>query len=61
MQEGMSGSARKDARALSEIQRLVAAAGAEVRSMSKHDLNMLAGNRCVQEIVSSELCTRAFV
>lgn len=46
MQEGLSGANRKDARALTEIQRLAAAAGAETRTMSKHDLNMLSGNRC---------------
>jgi hypothetical protein len=46
MQEGMTGSQRKDARAVSEIQRLATAAGAELKTMSKHDLNMLSGNRC---------------
>lgn len=46
MQEGLTASARKDGKALGEIQRLAAAAGAEMRTMSKHDLNMLSGNRC---------------
>lgn len=48
MQEGLSTSARKDARAVSEIQRLATAAGAELKTMSKHDLNMLSGNRCAK-------------
>jgi hypothetical protein len=48
MQEGLSASGRKDARAVSEIKRLAAAAGAEFKTMSKHDLNMLSGNRWAQ-------------
>jgi hypothetical protein len=47
MQEGLSASRRKDARAMSDIKRLAAAAGAEFKTMSKHELNMLSGNRCV--------------
>jgi hypothetical protein len=46
MQEGLTASARKDTQAVTQIQRLAAAAGAELRTMSKHDLNMLSGNRC---------------
>jgi hypothetical protein len=45
MQEGLSPQQRKDARALSDIQRLVIDKGATIRSVSKHELNMLAGNR----------------
>jgi hypothetical protein len=46
MQEGLSPQQRKDKRALSDIQRLVIDRGATIRSVSKHELNMLAGNRC---------------
>jgi hypothetical protein len=46
MQEGLSPQQRKDTRALSDIQRMVIDKGATIRSVSKHELNMLAGNRC---------------
>jgi hypothetical protein len=71
MQEGLTASARKDAQAVTQIQRLAAAAGAELRTMSKHDLNMLSGNRCglgslgkllgdivVAVVTSRPLCSR---
>lgn len=45
VQEGVNPAARKDAAALSEIKRLAAAAGAVIRGVSKHELNMLSGNR----------------
>jgi len=45
MQEGLTAAARKDSKALSEVQRLAAAAGAEIKTLSKHDLNMLSDNR----------------
>jgi hypothetical protein len=45
VQEGLDPAARKDARALTDIKRLAEAAGAAVRGVSKHELNMLCGNR----------------
>lgn len=45
MQEGLTSAARKDGRALQDIQRLVDDAGLTVRTVSKHELNMLSGNR----------------
>lgn len=45
MQEGLTAAARKDSKSLSEVQRLAAAAGAEIKTLSKHDLNMLSDNR----------------
>ena len=51
MQEGMDLSARKDSRALQEIQTLAAAAGAPCRTHSKHDLNMLTDSRPHQGLV----------
>lgn len=47
LQEGLSPSARKDARAVADIRAMAEAAGAAVRNgISKHELNMLSGNRC---------------
>eukprot|EP00775_Hariotina_reticulata_P013568 gene13568-13694_t len=43
--EGLTTAARKDGRALQDIQRLVDDAGLTVRTVSKHELNMLSGNR----------------
>jgi hypothetical protein len=45
MQEGLTTAGRKDGRALQDIQRLVNDAGLTVRTVSKHELNMLSGNR----------------
>jgi RNA 2'-O ribose methyltransferase substrate binding len=45
LQDGMSPAARKDARALSEVQRLARQQGVAIRSASKHELNMLTGSR----------------
>jgi 21S rRNA (GM2251-2'-O)-methyltransferase len=51
LQDGLDTSQRKDGRALADIQRLAAAAGAELRSCSKHDLNMLTDSRPHQGLV----------
>jgi 21S rRNA (GM2251-2'-O)-methyltransferase len=51
MQEGLDLSARKDSKALKEIQALAASAGAPCRTHSKHDLNMLTDSRPHQGLV----------
>eukprot|EP00879_Flechtneria_rotunda_P031380 GHRR01034276.1.p1 GENE.GHRR01034276.1~~GHRR01034276.1.p1 ORF type:complete len:258 (+),score=97.09 GHRR01034276.1:825-1598(+) len=54
LQEGLTPAARKDTRALQEIQQLAAERGAAVRWVSKHELNMLSGNRCVAAGMTSQ-------
>ena len=51
VQEGQSLSAKKDSKGAMEIMRLAKSKGVETRMLSKHDLNMLSGNRPHQGFV----------